>query len=113
MLPNFEDFYPASIVPMEENDRTAFLESLSNNKETAATHWLIALEGTPTDHGVYRWNVIVYPANATTVFYFDYVRFSSPPLYSFHEAALLAKEIEIQIKNDEFLTKKTLLLQTK
>lgn len=113
MLPNFEEFYPIDVVPMGENDRATFIETFSNSKETTYTHWLIALEGTSTNLGIYHWNVIVYPANDTTVFYFDYLRFSSPPLCSFHEAALLANDIKTQIKIDEFLTKKQLSLQTK
>ncbi|ANB59787.1 hypothetical protein [Anoxybacteroides amylolyticum] len=111
MLPNFEEFYPIAVIPMGESDRATFHEMWTKGGATA-THWLIALEGIPLDH-VYHWKVIVYPASTTVAFYFDCVRFSSPPLCSFHEASSLASDIKLQIKTDEFLAKKQLSLQMK
>ncbi|WP_027410303.1 hypothetical protein [Anoxybacteroides tepidamans] len=110
MFRNYEDFYPRSFIPIGESDRSTFLQTFSENTDMLllATHWFVALEGSPIQPNshIYHWKVVVYPATADTVFYYDYPHFSSPPIQSFHDASLLAKEIETQIKADEFLSKK-------
>ncbi|MBB3905826.1 hypothetical protein [Anoxybacteroides rupiense] len=115
MFPNYKELYPTSAIPMGENDRNAFIQNLSENKKTlfSATHWVIALEGSPTDHAseLYYWTVKVYPSNNENIFYYEYPHLASLPLYSFHDAELLAKEIELQIKTDELFTEKKPLLR--
>ncbi len=110
MFPNYREFYPKSFIPMGEKDRTTLFKAFSKEKEKLllVTHWLVALEGSPIhkDSEIYHWKVVVYPSNVEKVFYYEYPHFISSPIHSFHDAMSSAKEIEAQIKADEFLPKR-------
>lgn len=102
---NFSEFYQKSPIPINERYRTAI-----QDKENTGilfeqfTHWLLALEGCELKKGI-QWRVAIYPSNEVGTFDHRYPYFRSPYQASFHEACEALRELELKVKQDQFMNR--------
>lgn len=92
-VPNYREFYQKALIPMNENDKQHFCKDYCGDCGDClkVNHWLVALEGNPEapTSEIYEWNVVVYPAQETGVFWS-----LKPPFYSSSKRYSISKAIE-------------------
>lgn len=102
--PNFMEFYQKDIIPIGPKDRRALLKHrFTVNADSS--HWLIALDGRPSqsNHLFYTWTVVVYQANADGFFLLKKEPYYlSESFSSFDEACAAAEKIAQFCRMDRF-----------
>ncbi|HHY73972.1 MAG TPA: hypothetical protein GX497_12300 [Bacillus bacterium] len=92
-VPNYREFYQKALIPMNDFDKEHFCKEFCGDCGDClkVNHWLIALEGKPlaANSEKYEWNVVVYPAQETGVFWS-----LRPPFYKSTNPNSLSKAIE-------------------
>ncbi|WP_078380432.1 hypothetical protein [Sutcliffiella halmapala] len=95
--PNFGEFYPKSLVPINKDDLLIFLEKVTEVECCDHySHWLIALEGREMNLGedYYHWQVVVFPAEINGGFDYKYPLYVSSFFLSIEEAIDFTSEVE-------------------
>ncbi|MDZ5470548.1 hypothetical protein SM124_02180 [Bacillus sp. 31A1R] len=93
---HYRDFYQTALIP---------IDNLSTVVDANYTHWLIALSGRLKDSQkeYYIWKVVVYPADSEGSFEWLEEPYSTESYDCFHKACESAREIEQNIRNQEFV----------
>ncbi|WP_223699918.1 hypothetical protein [Sutcliffiella deserti] len=95
--PNFGEFYPKSLVPINKDDLLIFLEKVTDIECCDNySHWLIALEGREMNVGenYYHWQIVVFPAEIDGGFDYKYPLYVSSFFLSIDEALDYITEVE-------------------
>jgi hypothetical protein len=106
--PDFQDFYPKSLIPIGTKDKIA-LFSLQNLTDDTfqATHWLVALQAKMrflSDEEYGQWQVYLYPADIEGTYTWDKPYFISKQLKSFEEAIEVSSVLETYGKDDAIIS---------
>lgn len=102
--PNFFEFYQCDIIPIGPKDRRVLLKHRFT-VDADSSHWLIALDGRPSQLNplFYNWTVVVYQASAEGFFLLKkgpyYV---SECFENFEEACACADKIAQVCRMDRF-----------
>jgi hypothetical protein len=106
-MPNFGEFYPKSLVPINNDDLLIFLEKVTDiGSYDHFSHWLIALEGKEMNLGedFYHWQIVVFPAELNGGFDYKYPLYVSSFFLSIDEALDYIMEVEKMAKDGQLFT---------
>lgn len=113
-IPNYREFYQKALIPMNDYDKQHFCKEFCGNCDNCikANHWLVALLGTAPESssGKYKWDVVVYPAKESGVFWSLRVPYYKSTKSQSLDQAIEESRLIVQRIEDSNLTAKTMMV---
>jgi hypothetical protein len=104
----YRDFYGKALIQAGNSDKKNYLDI---HPDLLHTHLLIGLQGHQVDDKeYYHWNVIIYKSDSAGFYDAGTPIFSSDSFDRFDDAVEAARNIEIEVRNDQL---HTVMLQEK